>query len=203
MLSRPKPYKKRATVWEYVLVVLISGSLIGMGGWVWIDNRWAFIPGVSDPTQAGLEMAALLGARSTAEAQVKAPPAETEGDLRVGLVEGNGDEDDDRVEPYAPPPFLAVRSQTQVVLKKPAQVDRRQVVSYKDMGQLKVAPASTSRIERRTLATYKDFGHLKVGPAGEAASIISHALASNQGRPNSFWAAFPLSKEAACRESIA
>ncbi|MDR2725013.1 MAG: hypothetical protein LBC90_02890, partial [Candidatus Adiutrix sp.] len=93
---------------------------------MWVDNRWAFIPGVSDPVQAGLEMAALLGAESGTETQIKAPPAETEGDLRVGLVEGNGDEDDDRVEPYAPPPFLAVRSQT-IVLKKPARIDRRQV----------------------------------------------------------------------------
>jgi hypothetical protein len=190
MFSRPKPYKKLAAVWKYGLVVLISCSLFGMGGWVWIDNRWAFIPGVSDSAQAGLEMAALLGAESGAEAQIKAPSAESEAALPVGLVEGNGDEDDDRVEPYAPPPFLAVRSQIQTVLKRPALVDRRQVASYKDMGQLKVAPASTLRIEHRTLATYKDFGHLKVGPAGEATSItISHALASNQGRSNSFWAA--------------
>jgi hypothetical protein len=58
------------------------------------------------------------------------------------------------------------------------------------MGQLKVAPASTTRIERRTLATYKDFGHLKVGPAGEVASILnSYASASNHGRSNSLWAA--------------
>jgi hypothetical protein len=156
-----------------------------MGGWVWVDNRWALIPGVSDPAQVELELAALLGAESGTEAQIKAPSAEAETALPVGLVEGNGDEDDDRVEPYAPPPFLAVRSQTQVVLKKPAQIDRRQVTSYKDAGQLKAAPASTLRIERRTLATYKDFGHLKVGPAGEAASIISHALASNS-RPLQF-----------------
>ena len=186
MFSRPKPYKKRATVWEYCLVVLISCSLFGMGGWIWIDNRWAFIPGVSDPAQAGLEMAALLGAESGAEAQIKEPAATSEAALSVGLVEGNGDEDDDRVEPYAMPPFLAVRSQTQVVLKKPALVDRRQVASYKDVGQLKVAPAKSAlRIERRTVATYKDFGHLKVGPAGEAASIISHAWASNS-RPLQF-----------------
>ena len=191
MFSRPKPYKKRANVWEYVLVVLISCSLFGMGGWVWIDNRWAFIPGVSDPAQAGLEMAALLGAESGAEAQIKALSVEAEAALPVGLIEGNGDEDDDRVEPYSPPPFLAVRSQT-IVLKKPARIDRRQVASYKDMGQLKVAPASTLPIERRTLATYKDFGHLKVGPVGETPSIISHASASNQGRSNSFWAAFLL-----------
>ena len=204
MFSRPKPYKKRATVWEYVLVVLISCSLLGMGGWVWIDNRWAFIPGVSDPARAGLEMAALLGAESGAEAQVKAPPAEAEAALPVGLVEGNGDEDDDRVEPYAPPPFLAVRSQAQAALKKPALVDRRQVASCKDMGQLKVAPASTLNIEHRQAVSYKDLGHLKVGPTGEAASIISSsASASTQGRSNSFWAAFSLSEEATFRESIA
>ncbi|MDR2725315.1 MAG: hypothetical protein LBC90_04470 [Candidatus Adiutrix sp.] len=170
------------------MVVLLSCSLIGMGGWIWIDNGWAFIPGVSDPAQASLEMAALFGAEN-GEVQIKAPPAEAEAALPVGLIEGNGDEDDDRVEPYAPPPFLAVRSQIQVALKKPAQVDRRQVASYKDMGQLKVAPPSISRIERRTLATYKDFGHLKVGPAGEVASTISRASTSNQGRSNSFWAA--------------
>jgi len=175
MFSRPKPYKKLAAVKEYVLVVLISCSLFGMGGWVWIDNRWAFIPGVSDPAQVGLEMAALFGAEN-GEAQVKAMSAEAETALPLGLVEGNGDEDDDRVEPYAPPPFLAVRNQIQIVLRKPAQIDRRQVASYKDMGQLKVAPASTLRIERRTLATYKDFGHLKVGPAGEAALVTTAML---------------------------
>ena len=78
MFSRPKPYKNRATVWEYVLVVLISCSLLGMGGWVWIDNRWAIIPGISDSAQVGLELAALLGAES-GEAQFMVQPAEPEG----------------------------------------------------------------------------------------------------------------------------
>ena len=156
----------------------------------WGQYSWAFIPGVSDPAQAGLEMAALLGAESGAKAQIKAPPAEAEAALPVGLVEGNGDEDDDRVEPYAPPPFLAVRSQTQTVLKKPAQVDRRQVASYKDMGQLKVSPVSTAHIEHRTLATYKDFGHLKVGPAGEAALVTTAVLRlQTKAAPNCYWAA--------------
>ena len=161
-------YKRGALYWRIGVIALFSWCLFWQGGWQWVDNHWAIIPGVSDPAQAGLELAELLGMANQTEARIKAPSAETEAGLPVGLVEGNGDEDDDRVEPYVLPPFLAARSHIQVVMKKPVLVNRRRGASYKDMGHLKVAPTETTHVERRRVASYKDLGHLKVGPAGEA-----------------------------------
>ena len=171
-------------------MVLISLCHILMGCWVWIDNRWAVIPNITGEANWSLDLdfiADLMGLPDDPLSHKLMSPAQAaENNKALPLVEGNGDEDDDRVEPFVPPPFLAVRSRIEVVLKKPAQVDRRQVASYKDMGQLKVAPASTLCIERRTLATYKDFGHLKVGPAGEVASIINSYASASTTRPLQF-----------------
>ena len=144
------------------------------------DNHWAFIPGVSDPAQTRLEMADLLGGPSEAETHIKPSPTEAEAGLSVGLVEGNGDEDDDRVKPYAPPPFIAALSHIQAILKKPTQVEPRCAAPYKDSLHLKVAPAKGAfRVDRRQVASYKDLGHLKVGLGRESSlNVNSYSLAS-------------------------
>jgi hypothetical protein len=160
MFCRLRPYKKRSAFWEISLVAVVSWCLFWMGAWVWIDNRWAVIPGFTEAGQAGL-----LGVVTGGALQVKAPAGDTKTDLPVGLVEGNGDGDDNKEEPFVPFPFVANLAQVQVLLKNPARVNRPQVISYQDLGHLKVNPAKFSaRFDHRRLTSYKDFGHLKVGP---------------------------------------
>ena len=152
-----------------MVIALFSWRLFWQGSWQWIDNHWAFIPGISDPVQAGLEMADLWDATHEAETQIETLAPEAQTDLPVGLVEGNGDEDDDRVKPYVPPPFLAVQSHIQVVLKKPEaeggfllknasaakaffQASRRQVGSGRDIVSRQAALVATLSKEVRTAA---------------------------------------------------
>ena len=149
------------------------------GSWQCFENNFSYIPGVSDPVQARQELVDLLNGSCAAEATVKSSAtAEAQADLPIGLVEGNGDEDDDRTKPFVPLPFPAARSQIEIVLRNPARIDRRQVTSYKDLGHLKVAPTKTTPQVGHKVASYVDSGHFSVSPAGEASISINYSLVS-------------------------
>ena len=68
------------------LIAICAWRLFWQGSWQWHDNHWAFITGISDPVQAGLQMADLWDVTHEAEAQmeISAPEAQTE--LPIGLM---------------------------------------------------------------------------------------------------------------------
>ena len=156
MFIRQETYKKRGKAWKFglVLVLAISWCLFWTRAWQWVDNHWAFIPGISDSAQASLEVADLLDIPSEAKAQIKAPPTETKAGLPIGLVEGNGDEDDDRGKTFVFRAYAARVEQAKVLTD---------VTTWSDCGYA---------------ATYKEFGHFKFGFASAEEMPIYELISS-------------------------
>ena len=145
---QPKSALRQAV--SLMLVLLVSCSLVSMGGMLWINNSWAFFPDDDPATKANISFS--LDGQAGDDFDSKFDP---DGDGQIPLaggklIKGNGDQDDNKERE-----FILCRRFDRVIEFKPH-------------------PTRNSFATRRVTMSYKDFGHLKVRPAGDGlTSIIS------------------------------
>ncbi|UQZ88847.1 hypothetical protein C4J81_06390 [Deltaproteobacteria bacterium Smac51] len=113
-----------------------------MGTLFWIDNSWALIFDDDPYTQINISSYYDLDGNDDSRAELE---ADDDGIVPVTggiLVQGNGDQDDNRDEP-----FSITKRPSRVVSVKSTSIysdfrERRMVKAYRDFGHLKVMPGS-------------------------------------------------------------
>lgn len=138
-------------LWGMVLV--ISCSLIFMGGLIWIDNSWAIIPDGDPATsfESSVPLAVMTG-------EIDCDDLDPDGDGQIPLaggtlLQGNGDQDDNKTEPW------------------------RIIYRLGEIIELRPYSAPVVFREHRVVSSYLDFGHLKVFPDAVLSLISENIIA--------------------------
>lgn len=141
---------RRTMLWLAVMVM--SCSLISMGGLIWVDNSWAIFP--DDDPSTSFDSSLLFGIMT---GEVDCDDLDPDGDGQIPLaggtlLRGNGDQDDNKSDPLR----LLVRTGAIVTPNH----------YY----------APIKKWDYRATKSYLDFGHLKVFPDAPISVIISSKL---------------------------
>lgn len=141
---------RRSLLWLAVLVM--SCSLISMGGLIWINNSWAVFP--DDDPATSFDFSLIL---ETLNGQADFSAIDVDGDGQIPvpggkLLKGNGTRDDNKHDPI-------------VIVSRPGEI-----ITPNPFNALVVFRV------HRAVSSYLDFGHLKVFPDAILPLIIAENI---------------------------